>query len=317
MAAKPLPSIKRAKHPPGNSSATGPKTEAGKSRASQNALTHGATSPKLLNDQERASYTAFLGALQKTYPGTNPLVLLQLERIARLKIQLDRIQDVIDASFRVERLMKPDFERASDALNLTKLEQSQMARWLAERVQGQPSDSLIDQDLLAVSLELSEIDDYGLLTTYEDFETYLPNFCKYIVAQATERNQELENYLSSRRIEPSEMPPISKNARLPQRVKAEVEIRFVGENFHVDVKPELRKASIPTLQSAAHWFRLQLWELMRRVYRTREMIPLVEAAPEAAMPDPDKLDRLMRYQTTINRQLSTAMGELLELIKLG
>ena len=39
---------------------------------------------------------------------------MQLERIARLKVQLERIQDVVDASFVVERLAMDDFERACD-----------------------------------------------------------------------------------------------------------------------------------------------------------------------------------------------------------
>ena len=33
------------------------------------------------------------------------------------------------------------------------------------------------------------------------------------------------------------------------------------------------------------------------------------------MPDLDQLDRLMRYQTTLQRQLSTTIGELIALTK--
>ena len=33
-----------------------------------------------------------------------------------------------------------------------------------------------------------------------------------------------------------------------------------------------------------------------------------------AMPSPDAMDRLMRYQTSLDRQLSKALGELLHVI---
>lgn len=44
----------------------------------------------------------------------------------------------------------------------------------------------------------------------------------------------------------------------------------------------------------------------------RKLGPIAE---QATTPDLDQLDRLMRYQTTIQKQLSTAIGELLALTK--
>ena len=35
------------------------------------------------------------------------------------------------------------------------------------------------------------------------------------------------------------------------------------------------------------------------------------------MPDLSELDRLMRYETTLNKQYSTAIGELIELTKIN
>jgi len=42
---------------------------------------------------------------------------------------------------------------------------------------------------------------------------------------------------------------------------------------------------------------------------------VTEFVEHAALPDLDQLDKLMRYQTTINRQLPTAIGELLAMTK--
>jgi hypothetical protein len=44
----------------------------------------------------------------------------------------------------------------------------------------------------------------------------------------------------------------------------------------------------------------------------RKLGPIEE---QATTPDLDQIDRLIRYQTTIQRQLSTAIGELLALTK--
>jgi hypothetical protein len=42
---------------------------------------------------------------------------------------------------------------------------------------------------------------------------------------------------------------------------------------------------------------------------------LLPSEEESIMPDLDQTDRLMRYQTTLQRQLSTSIGELLALTK--
>jgi hypothetical protein len=47
---------------------TGPITQSGKSISSKNALTHGATSPKLLNDAEHHRFITLLEELKEAYP---------------------------------------------------------------------------------------------------------------------------------------------------------------------------------------------------------------------------------------------------------
>lgn len=311
----PLRKSNKSSHTEHNS--TGPRTASGKVRSSQNAVMHGATSPKLLTDAEKRTYAIFLSELQAEYTSKNPLVRMQLERIARLKVQLDRIQDVIDASFEAERRSKPNFERASDILNLTESERSQMARWLIDRMQGEKPEGLVDTDLLTVSLELSEIDEYGLLTTHEDFELYLPSFSKYIIDQAAERDQPLGDYLSTRQIDPTKFEDPPKGKKLPAPNKFTFKILFPDAPMEPKHQPELGDVSVKTLQLSAAWFRLETWEFMKKIFRMREMSALAEVTQDAALPDPEKLDRLMRYQTTINRQLSSAMGELLELTRRG
>jgi len=83
---------------------TGPITAAGKKESAKNAIKHGATSAKLINEDEQSRYESLLAALNNQYKSSNPLLQLQITRIARLNIQLERIQNVIDASFKKSRI---------------------------------------------------------------------------------------------------------------------------------------------------------------------------------------------------------------------
>ena len=49
-----------------------------------------------------------------------------------------------------------------------------------------------------------------------------------------------------------------------------------------------------------------------KIKEFREILPIVQ---QANLPNLDVLDKLMRYQTSLNNQLSKQMGELIELEK--
>lgn len=78
---------------------TGPKSESGRATSTKNALTHGARSKGLIGESEKLDYQNFLDALKHQYPSDNPLVQMQLDRIAKSKVYVERIQSVIDATY--------------------------------------------------------------------------------------------------------------------------------------------------------------------------------------------------------------------------
>jgi uncharacterized Ntn-hydrolase superfamily protein len=78
---------------------TGPKTKIGKETSSQNAITHGATSKQFLSPQEQKSYAKHLHGLQQSFPVRNYLMDLQIDRLAKLHVQSERIQKIIEAQF--------------------------------------------------------------------------------------------------------------------------------------------------------------------------------------------------------------------------
>jgi hypothetical protein len=103
---------------------SGPITQEGKEIASKNALAHGATAKHLLNNDEENRYRSILRSLQKTYPKKHPLIQLQIERIARLHIQLERIQNSIDASFKKTRAQSVVFDKLTNILQMNTFERA-------------------------------------------------------------------------------------------------------------------------------------------------------------------------------------------------
>jgi hypothetical protein len=77
---------------------TGPTSAKGMAISSQNARKHGANAKHLVDADEIALYDNMIVSLKKKYPSDNPLVEMQLARIAKLNVQLTRIQQFIDAS---------------------------------------------------------------------------------------------------------------------------------------------------------------------------------------------------------------------------
>ena len=74
---------------------TGPVTIRLGGACPKDTVKHLATSPKLINDEEQDLYEQLLADLEKEYASTNPLIGLQIARIARITIQLERIQNVM------------------------------------------------------------------------------------------------------------------------------------------------------------------------------------------------------------------------------
>lgn len=100
-------------------SPTGPRTQLGKERSSQNALTHGGTSQRLLSEDQQRAFEAWGHDLSEAYPSTNPLVRMEIQRIATPRVQLDRIQCSIADLHEIKRLSLETYERAARMMNLS------------------------------------------------------------------------------------------------------------------------------------------------------------------------------------------------------
>jgi hypothetical protein len=93
-----------------------------------------------------------------------------------------------------------------------------------------------------------------------------------------------------------------------------IRIRFLRPDERYEINTDIRDVEVDDHVKTAKWHQLELMSIISRSERVNNLQRVSEIASRAALPDLDKLGRLMRYQTTINRQLSTAVGEVLELL---
>lgn len=296
-------------------SSTGPKTAAGKSASSKNALTHGATSLKLINESEHHTYEAWVQELTTQYPSTNPLVKLQIQRVAQLKVQLDRIQTAITGLHEIERIKTPKLDRAAEIMKLSQEDISHMAHLGLWATKGKLDETPEYFAVLPISMELAAIEDLDKLTTHEEFQDEAPQFCRYLIECAQKAEYDIDTYARSKTIPKPANPSNSNRSGVKEIPQITFTIRRQGQKN--DLKNLITDVPIEDLIATAKWHRLQLAKIISRTQRVAPLERISDIAVHTALPDLDTLDRLMRYQSTVNRQLSTAIGELMAIIRSG
>lgn len=287
---------------------TGPISVAGKSKSSKNAVLHGATSPQLLNDAEKSKYDALLNELRESYPSANPLVRMQLERIAKLNIQLERIQNTIDAQFLRSRALSRGYHELARHLDMDR-ETKSLALNLAMGLGGK--EKILDMDKIDISNELNYWVDSERPSNHEEFLDKTPRFCEYLFNEATKHDLTVKNYIGDKvpRQKPEGNEPYS------QSINFRIVFADQKPEINLNIEEAIKNTELRELKRAAEWYGQ---EIMRMIVRTQKIADFRKLGPieeQATTPDLDQLDRLMRYQTTIQRQLSTAIGELLALTK--
>jgi hypothetical protein len=70
-----------------------------------------------------------------------------------------------------------------------------------------------------------------------------------------------------------------------------------------------------TVSGLIKWQIKERNEALEEEIKLKDFNRLLPIAEQATTPDLDHLDKLMRYQTTLQRQLSTTIGELIALTK--
>jgi len=279
----------------------GPKTEAGKAISSQNAMTHGVTSTKITTAEESLNYQELLAEFQSAYPSKHPLVKLQIERLVMTRLQLKRVQDLIHA-----QNLKSQYSSVVEQQLAEELKLDEQTRDLEfyQRMNVLTLDFKYVGQILGEIIRVTEQD-------IDDIELYwelMPYFFKHLDYEATNRNTSPGKY----------MDRLIKRKRNKADIEVVVITQAEAHAIHEKViepslKDEVIKLSLEDMRDLIQVVQRDLMKAVEsetKIKEFREILPIVQ---QANLPNLEVLDKLMRYQTSLNNQLSKQMGELMEL----
>jgi hypothetical protein len=214
----------------------------GKTNASKNALKHGGTSSKFLTDQEKTQYETFLNDLENYYHSDNPLVKTQIQRIVRLHIQLDRIQNTIDAQFKLSRNISQHMDSLQAKLKLTEDQMSLVAKTYTQSLEMDDLKKILSEEVIA---ELNALVTSKKLNSHEDYLDKTPTFCNYLFEESRKKNISIEDFINQNITKQTNQKSINLN---PPNIK----IVYVGVNDKseeniLDMKEAILKTSLSAL----------------------------------------------------------------------
>ena len=287
----------------------GPMTEHGKSTSSKNALKHGATSKHFINENEVREYEQLHSKLQKTYTSDNPLVSMQLERIAKIKIQLERINQVINASFEMAEIQKNIDIILMDQLQMSE-DQKAQAR---EMTEGNINlELIINEARMNASKELSQLQ----LERFDNPQAFLdqaPQYCQYLYEKAIKHQVPISTYINYE----ASMNNSQKNVEVKIYFKL-AKIMNSKEKFNPfqNITEAILTTPLQDLLNGAKAIESAIYKVKQIDSKLFLFNQLRNVNQSPVSLDFDVLDKLYRYQTTLQRQLSTCIGELLALNKI-
>ncbi len=287
----------------------GPVTKSGKLTSSKNALKHGATSKHFINENEVHEYEQLLSKLQKTYSSDNPLVSMQLERIAKIKIQLERINQVINASFEMTEIQNNIDVILMNKLQMSEDQQSQATEMIASNID---LDQIVNEERMKVSKELNQLS-FETFNNPQSFLDQAPPFCKYLHGKAKEHQVPISTYITYEESMNNSQSDLEAKIhfRLIKFMSLEEKFNPLQNTTEAILTTPLEDLLVgaKSIASAIHKMKkidskLFIFSQLRNVNQSPVSL------------DFDVLDKLYRYQTTLQRQLSTCIGELLALNKI-
>ena len=291
----------------------GPITKEGKAISSQNAVKHGALSKKFQSSEEQETYNQLLCSLQAEFQQPNPLVQMQLERIASLKIQLDRIQHHIDLTYANSQSESEKIEKVCEHLNISTSD-------LYPSSYRQHEDKGLAIFLKALEPAIHELlaNPWNYFETAQEFLDQMPNFCAFLAFSADKKEEKI-NMLVNRLIFSFES--IAMELSIQQSVSSYIssgkasDIRVIDLIDPLVVSAMIPDAKIQNLKLLANELLVgyQKKKIDQYKYKAFQELMKNEITPTGLKLD--ELDKLYRYQTSVQRQISTVMGELIHMQK--
>lgn len=296
----------------------GPKTAGGKQASSQNSLVHGATSNSVVSADQKALVDRYEHELTAYFKPESPLEKLQIQRIALCRAKLDGLYDLERVKLRIA---SEDLKRSPELVMQKigagrELTQTFVKTLVKGRELGLPF-GLKPALLQLIASEINQIG--GKLYSEVNLEIALPTLGKLtneigrrinsssqkVLIRAGERVNDMQTEIGALKYSLLQMlrplvegnqddfeeDPLSNN--VDEKSEKEADLKKINEALDAIVA---LNSVVISAQELAKDFTLMQDLMLRTVTLGGE-----------------ESDRLMRYQTTWERRLSSAIGELLAL----
>ena len=326
----------------------GPKTLQGKARSSKNATSHGLTSVAPSNSNEKALVDSYTQELTDYYKPESPLEQLQIRRIAICRAKLAYLYDLEQVKL---ALAAKELESQPEKI-LEKIPgASGLAMGMAKEFITSGEIHLpcrLDSPLLeAICDEIKQMS--GVIENKHQFARALPKLTKYLnaypVVGLNNTNQwleklvavgkdldrafsmgenhvgELDEFFRTYLVGKKYLDQLAKEAAKSEsdefdQLQEDARIRRGQKPRKIEPATQPNPDAITDLETVQNQVNLFLW-LHKTYQQAQNLIPQYQEIKEVmlralSLPVAES-DLLMRYQTTLERRLSSAIGELLAL----
>lgn len=278
----------------------GPKTGKGKEISAKNSLKHGLTAKGLISTEEETALNSLTGELVDEYDPKGPIENLLVKDLAMIRVQLERFKDVEAALFLNSQ------QNAISAQALVGSLQIKNENFIEELVEAINTQSKFTDEEHAKKEWISKVDDLVIA------EQPLSEQCKTLIKTQL-RADCIDNSLRPLELI-EELEKNNSNPDAPIRI-----IRLIGVT-HEDVL--LEKAERDEQLAGLQDYQLLDYLKAKKIehYQNHKKQKLLETALaqkdsliNAALPAPGELDRLYRYRTTLEKQFSNKLSQLIQL----
>ncbi|MEI6869419.1 MAG: hypothetical protein WCK22_05710 [Methylophilaceae bacterium] len=277
---------------------TGPVTAEGKKVVAKNATKHGLTSvdPSTLPQSEQTEFQSALEAFQDEYEPQTATEMIMVERVAMLFQKMKRLQRIENTLFEVAKKDASTDEMVFKSLGIKEKNELIIAS-LTRMLKKYDTDEKTYPDEI-----IAELQSVSRSTSYEpnDFIKDFPHCYQLALKYADDNKMPIQDYLLS------SYNPDRYSNEIFQRNKKNASA-YVSTHNPSEIFPSMIECFLKDLNTK--------YQNEKKLERAIEDFPAQkELLMNKAMPSDKDMEKLMRYQTTIERQFSKALSDLIVLI---
>jgi len=279
----------------------GPVTKKGKQVSSRNAISHGLTAKKWINPEEKQSYQDFHCALIDDYQPQTVMESTLIEKLADIKVRLERFHCAEDHLFWLarEKAISPDLVVKSFGVDdQAVIDDISDHAFGIEKTNRPIAEQLFNE---LIRHDEDDISGWGYI------RDNMPLLRKHVLNECKKEKIDIERLISRYKQKTNQLTPvtivISTNSEpepLTEEKLNQSGLKVPREHFIAFIKTLYKQTKRRSITN----------------YVIEGFLQREQQLKHAALPDSSEMDRLMRYRTSLERQFSKTLGELLHLIKL-